>query len=183
MKIDILLTGGARSGKSTYAEEMARRYGGSVLFVATAEAGDEEMRRRIEKHKKSRPAGWDTIEVTRGVGRRIKENIGGASVVIVDCITLLVNNILCQCIDRVGEQFDVKAVEREVITETEELIGCMKNSAANFIVVTNEVGTGIIPDNPMARLYRDLLGRANQMLARHADQVHLMVAGLPLRVK
>lgn len=154
-----------------------------MLFVATAEAGDEEMRRRIKKHKKSRPASWRTLEVTRNVGGQIRQEIGDASVVIVDCITLLVNNILCQCIDRGGEQPDVKAIEREVVAETDELIASMRDTAASFIIVTNEVGTGVIPDNALARLYRDLLGRANQMLARHTDQVYMMVSGLPLKIK
>ena len=154
-----------------------------MLFVATAEIKDEEMRRRIETHKRSRPSSWRTLEVSDHIGSRIKEDIGEAKVVIVDCITLLVNNILCRYTDQAGEQTDIGLIEEEVKLETNELIDCMKDIEADFIVVTNEVGTGLIPVNPMGRLYRDLLGRANQMLARHADQVYLLVAGLPVRLK
>ena len=182
-KINILVTGGARSGKSTYAEELAKKLDGTVLFVATAEAGDEEMKRRIEMHKRLRPDSWRTLEVSRNVGSQIKKDIGRASVVIVDCITLLVNNILCCHIDQAGEMTDIEAIEQEVVFETKDLIDCMTNSQASFIVVTNEVGTGLIPANPMGRLYRDLLGKANQMLARHVGQVYLLVAGLPLQLK
>lgn len=141
------------------------------------------MRRRIEAHKRSRPSSWRTLEVSDHIGSQIKENIGEAGVVIVDCITLLVNNILCRYTDQAGEQIDAGLIEEEVKLETNELIDCMKHTEADFIVVTNEVGTGLIPINPMGRLYRDLLGRANQMLARHADQVYLLVAGLPVRLK
>ena len=151
--------------------------------MATAEAGDEEMRRRIEKHRQSRPDHWRTLEAPRNVGAAISQGIGEASVVIVDCVTLLVNNILCQDIDWEKGEFDAGVIEKEVITEVDALIAVMRDSEAGFIMVTNEVGQGIIPGNAMARLYRDLLGKANQMLAAYADEVYLMVSGLPLKLK
>jgi adenosylcobinamide kinase/adenosylcobinamide-phosphate guanylyltransferase len=175
----ILITGGARSGKSTYAQELARKSSLPVLFVATAEAGDEDMARRIEAHRKSRPAWWQTLEVTSGLGQKITENIGRAGVVIIDCITLLVNNIFQQY----DETSDAGQMEKAVVAEIEALIKCMENSRARFIIVTNEVGLGIVPADRVSRIYRDTLGKANQMLAEHAGEVYLMVAGIPVAVK
>jgi adenosylcobinamide kinase / adenosylcobinamide-phosphate guanylyltransferase len=174
-----LITGGARSGKSRLAQEMAGKADGPVLFVATAEAGDEEMKRRIEAHRRNRPAGWTTLEVTTGIGPAIAANTGRAQTVIIDCITLLVNNVFQQQEGMTDDATLEKAVEAEI----NGLIKCMERSAARFIIVTNEVGLGIVPADEISRLYRDLLGKANQMLAEHADEVILMVAGIPVRVK
>lgn len=157
--------------------------GKPVLFVATAEAGDEEMRQRIEEHQRARPAAWSTLEVTTHVGNQVLQKIGGAQVVIVDCITLLVSNILGQYADQTGEHVDASLVEKEVIGEIGELIECTNRLDASFIMVTNEVGMGLVPANKMGRLYRDLLGKANQLLAKQADEVYLMVAGLPVPIK
>jgi adenosylcobinamide kinase/adenosylcobinamide-phosphate guanylyltransferase len=174
-----LITGGARSGKSRLAQELARKSGSPVLFVATAEAGDEEMKQRIEKHRRVRPSNWATLEVTTHVGSQITRHIGKARIVIIDCITLLVNNIF--------QQFDkhtnASKLEKAVVAEIKELIDSIDRSDARFIIVTNEVGLGIIPADRISRLYRDLLGKANQMLAEHADEVYLMVASIPVAIK
>ncbi len=180
---NILITGGARSGKSRYAQELALRSGKPVLFAATATAGDEEMQRRIEEHRRARPASWSTLEVTTHIGSQISQKIGTAQVVIVDCITLLVSNIMGQHVDQSSEQIDAPLIEEKVNREISELVGCIHRVDASFIMVTNEVGTGLVPASQMGRLYRDLLGRANQLLAQQADEVYLMVAGLPLRLK
>jgi adenosylcobinamide kinase/adenosylcobinamide-phosphate guanylyltransferase len=174
-----LITGGARSGKSRLAQELARKAGGPVLFVATAEAGDEEMKRRIEAHRKNRPTDWTTIEVTIHIGRNITRNIGQAKAVIIDCVTLLINNIFQQ---HQGAKDDL-ILEKAVEAEIKELIKCVERSKARFIIVTNEVGLGIVPGDGVSRLYRDLLGKANQMLADHADEVILIVAGIPITLK
>tara|TARA_B100000315_G_C14474785_1_gene540083 strand:+ start:257 stop:814 length:558 start_codon:yes stop_codon:yes gene_type:complete len=179
----ILITGGARSGKSHFAQELALKSGKSVLFVATAEASDEEMRRRIEEHRRTRPADWSTLEVTTHLGNEISQKVGGAQVVIVDCITLLVSNILGQHTAQTGEPIDASLVEKEVITEITALLEYLNRIDASFIMVTNEVGMGLVPANRMGRLYRDLLGKANQLLAQQADEVYLMVAGLPVKIK
>ncbi len=179
----ILITGGARSGKSHFAQELALRSDKPVLFVATAVASDEEMRQRIEEHKRMRPATWNTLEVTKHVGNEISQNIDEAQVVIVDCITLLVNNIFNRYADQASEQIDASLVEKEVISEIGELVECINRIDASFIIVTNEVGTGLVPANRIGRLYRDLLGKANQLLAQQADEVYLMVAGLSVPIK
>jgi len=178
-----LITGGVRSGKSRFAQELASRSGQPVLFVATAEAGDEEMRQRIEEHRRTRPKSWNTLEATTHIGGQIPERIGQARVVVIDCITLLVSNILGQYAGEDGEGIDASSLERDVLAEIIELIDCIGRLDASFVIVTNEVGTGLVPDNRMGRLYRDLLGRANQLLAEQVDEVYLMVAGLPLLVK
>jgi len=180
---NILITGGARSGKSYFAQELALKSGEPVLFVATAVAGDEEMRQRIEEHRRARPADWSTVEVTTHVGRQIEQKISGAQVVIIDCVTLLVNNIFSQYSDQAGEQIDASLIEREVVSEISELIECIDHVDASFIIVTNEVGMGLVPANRVGRLYRDLLGKANQLLAQRADEIYLMVAGLPVQIK
>lgn len=179
----ILVIGGARSGKSNYAQELALKLPQPVLLVATAEAGDEEMRQRIEEHQKARPAAWRTLEVTAHVGRHILQCLGGARTVIVDCITLLVSNILGKHSDPTGELIDARLIEREVEAEIQELIDCIGQTNTSFIIVTNEVGLGLVPADKMSRLYRDLLGRANQILAQRVDEVYLMAAGLPVKVK
>jgi adenosylcobinamide kinase/adenosylcobinamide-phosphate guanylyltransferase len=173
-----LITGGARSGKSRLAQDMARKASGPVLFVATAEAGDEEMKRRIEAHRKNRPAEWTTREVTTDIGRMIVTSTGQAQTVIVDCITLLVMNVFQR-----HEGADAVTLEKAVEAEINGLIKCIERSSARFIIVTNEVGLGIVPGDEFSRLYRDLLGKANQMLAERADEVILMVSGIPMPLK
>ncbi len=175
----ILVLGGARSGKSTFAQRRAAELGGEqVLFVATAGAGDEEMRQRIEKHRRERPAGWPTLEAPQDVGRAIAAHGGAAKVVLVDCLTLLVSN-------RLGNAEDPFAPDLEVAVaaEVQELAACAGRVAGDLIVVSNEVGLGLVPPYPLGRAYRDLLGLANQALAQKADEVYLLVAGIPLTIK
>jgi len=178
----ILLLGGARSGKSFFAQELAKKKD-RVLFVATAEAGDEDMRQRIEKHKQSRPSAWRTLETTTWVGDHIEAAFDKEALVIIDCITLLVSNIFCRYNETEFASISDEALEKEVMTEIRELQECLVNVSASFIIVSNEVGLGLVPDNRMGRLYRDILGRANQMLAQSADEVYFMAAGIPLRIK
>jgi adenosylcobinamide kinase/adenosylcobinamide-phosphate guanylyltransferase len=177
----ILILGGVRSGKSQLAQDMASRLGGPVLFVATGEAQDEEMRQRIEAHRKARPSSWRTVEAPVGVGPRVREHIGGARIVIVDCLTLLVSNVIGRCGD--PGQLDAGLVSQKVAAEIEELAECIGEVEATFILVSNEVGMGLVPDNRLGRTYRDCLGKANRELAQRADAVHFMVAGIPITVK
>ncbi|MFC1930094.1 bifunctional adenosylcobinamide kinase/adenosylcobinamide-phosphate guanylyltransferase [Chloroflexota bacterium] len=178
-----LITGGVRSGKSSFAQELALKSGQPVLFVATAEAGDEEMRQRIEEHKRARPKSWQTLEARIQTGNQITQRIGEAKTVVIDCITLLVNNIFSEHGGYSDGEIAADLIEKGVMTAIDELVSCVGKVQARFIIVTNEVGLGIVPADRMSRLYRDLLGKANQTLARHADEVYLLVAGLPLRLK
>lgn len=177
----ILLTGGARSGKSQFAQRLAGTLSKSVLFVATAEALDEDMMTRIEGHRKNRPSQWQTLEAPLNIGKQIGQCIGKSHIVIIDCITMLLNNIFNEC--HRGEELNASLIEKKLNSEIKSLLVCIKKVQAIFILVTNEVGLGIVPNNPTARLYRDLLGSTNQKLAREADEVYLLVAGLPVTVK
>jgi adenosylcobinamide kinase/adenosylcobinamide-phosphate guanylyltransferase len=175
----ILVTGGARSGKSDFAQELARDLAHEdVLFVATAEAGDEDMASRIAAHRQARPAAWRTVEAPRKVGDAIRQ-AAPAKVVVVDCLTLLVSNVLLS----LGEDPASEVANRAVHDEVLGLIDVSSTMQTSIIVVTNEVGLGIVPANRLARLYRDLLGRANATLAQQADKVYLLVSGLPLEIK
>ena len=176
----LLVLGGARSGKSAYAQQVAQELGGSrVLFVATAQAWDEEMTQRIAQHRQERPTAWRTLEAPHNVGQTIALELGEATVVLVDCLTLLVSNTIL----RLSESPDPTAAAAAVQAEIAALLQTCQRSAATYIVVSNEVGLGLVPDNPLGRLYRDLLGRANQTLAAQAEAVYFMVAGLPVEVK
>lgn len=183
MGLEILIIGGARSGKSHFAQELARKQAKPVLFVATATASDEEMKQRIEEHKKARPVEWRTLETSFGLAHNILQNIGSIRVVVIDCITLLVNNIFGIHNYRVDEQSDISLIESLLTTEIKELIDCINQKNATFIIVTNEVGLGLVPDNKVGRIYRDLLGKANQMLAERSDKIYMMVAGIPVLIK
>lgn len=174
----IFLLGGARSGKSAYAENWARERGNRVLFVATAQAFDDEMRERIAAHKASRPPSWDTLEAPLNVGAAIAAQGGGYDTVIVDCLTLLASNALLQ----LPEDCTQAQAEAAVLRETDALLDAYRLSPAVWLVISNEVGMGIVPPYRLGRLYRDALGRANQRIAGHADEVLLLVAGLPWRL-
>lgn len=175
----VLILGGARSGKSTFAQALAQEIGGrSVVFVATAEAGDEEMRQRIAQHRRDRPAGWHTLEAQRHVGQAILSRDSGEKAILVDCLTLLVSNRLFEFEDAPAPE-----IEAAVMGEVTDLISCAAQVPGTVIVVSNEVGMGLVPPYPLGRVYRDVLGKANQVLAAAAGRVYLLVAGLPLMLK
>lgn len=176
-----LIIGGARSGKSHFAQELALKSAQPVLFVATAEALDKEMADRIAMHRKTRPTAWRTLEISTHVGNRIRQELGSTGTVVIDCITLLVSNMFGRHSSPSGEITDT--VEKDIMAEIQDIVDCTHETKASFIIVTNEVGLGLVPDNTLGRLYRDLLGKANQRLAQEADRVYLMVSGLPLLIK
>ena len=174
----ILILGGARSGKSSYAERLARERGGEVLFVATATAGDEEMAARIAAHRAARPASWRTLEAPTDVAARVAGANDPAPTIVLDCLTLLVSNLLLAH-EAAGETTVARAVEAEI----DALLVQVDLGAAAWIVVSNEVGMGLVPPYPLGRAYRDLLGRVNARIAARADRAYLLVAGLPLNLK
>jgi adenosylcobinamide kinase/adenosylcobinamide-phosphate guanylyltransferase len=171
------ILGGARAGKSRYAQELAARLRKRVLFVATCEPLDEEMNARIRAHQRSRPRNWETLEVPTDVAKAMRGKIGAAEVVIIDCLTLLVSNLMGT------EDMNAETLEKKVTAELEELLTFVRTTNAHFIIVSNEVGLGLVPPYRAGRVYRDALGMANQMLARNADEVYFMVAGIPIPLK
>ena len=174
-----LVLGGARSGKSSYAQQLATERGQAVVYVATAEAGDGEMAARIAAHRAERPAHWQTIEAPHAVGAAIQSDAGEADVILVDCLTLLANNVIVP----LPESVTAHEAEAALNAEIEAVLNTYAASRAEWIIVSNEVGLGLVPPYPLGRVYRDALGRANQRLATAADDVVFMVAGLPLKVK
>ena len=184
----ILIIGGARSGKSSYAEELARQCGERVLYVATARVGDAEMEARIAAHRQARPASWRTCEAARDVGHAIRDALSmhSADVVLLDCVTLLVSNVLlgdAWLSEDDYESVDEVAAAERVEHELDELVLAYRDGTVSWVVVSDEVGWGLVPPYPVGRVYRDILGRANQRLASVADRVYLMVAGLPVDIK
>ena len=168
----IFITGGCRSGKSRYALQYANQHYSGKLFLATCEALDEEMARRIESHKKVRGPEWQTIEEPLEIVKKIKEFGMDGGVILIDCLTLWLYNLL------VKWDNDLK-----IIDETENLTDIIKQSPASFILVSNEVGMGIVPADPLSRRYRDLLGTMNQRIAEALDTVIFMVSGIPIFLK
>ncbi len=174
-----LILGGARSGKSAHAQKIAAERGNTVLYVATAEAGDEEMAARIAAHRAERPAHWQSLEAATRVGAAIQIWKGEAEVILVDCLTLLASNVIVP----LPEPVAAEAAEAALNAEVDDLLAAYATSDAEWIVISNEVGLGLVPPYPLGRVYRDALGRANQRLAAAADEVRFIVAGLPMRLK
>lgn len=176
----VLILGGARSGKSRYAMQLAREWAGDgqVVYLATAEAGDEEMAERIRRHQRDRPEGWRTAEAPRDVVSTVAEVGTEAAVIIVDCITLWVSNLLLV-------EGDPAAGDREdtILAEVQALAQTATDACASVILVSNEVGLGVVPPTVLGRVFRDVCGRAHQLLAQAADEAYMMWAGLPQRIK
>jgi adenosylcobinamide kinase/adenosylcobinamide-phosphate guanylyltransferase len=167
----ILIIGGARSGKSRYAEQRALEMGDRPLYLATAEAKDEEMARRIAQHQKRRGTQWRTIEEPLELAEALLAQRGKIDCALVDCLTLWISNLL------------IRHDEKYASEKVEELIEKLPQSDFHLVFVTNEVGWGIVPDNPLARKFRDLAGWTNQQMANAVNEVILMVAGMPMILK
>lgn len=189
------ITGGARSGKSAYAEQLAAALDRPVVYVATAEAGDPEMEERIARHRWRRPASWTTVEEPRAVADLL-ERIGQQDgTILIDCLTLLITNLIYQdwplqpAGDSTGERPVVlpptvtEQIEDRVMAEVRRLAEAACSSRAQVILVSNEVGLGLVPASPEARLFRDLAGWANQAMAARADRALMLVSGLAFDLK
>ncbi len=168
----ILISGGARSGKSRLAEELACKLGEPLLYVATAHAGDAEMAARIARHQERRGAAWQTVEEPYALLSVIGGHDGWFKAVLVDCITLWLTNLLLS-----GNSNEI------VLDRVRELTAAAESLQSPLILVSNEVGMGIVPENALARRFRDLAGEANEILAAAAAEVYVMFSGLPLKIK
>lgn len=166
----IFVTGGARSGKSSFAMAEASRINGKKAYIATAEALDEEMRQRIENHKRQRSDEWVTYEEPIKIADVIKKIEGKYSVIVIDCLTLWLSNIMHAGLN--------------IKTEIEYLISSLLTlHLSSMYIVSNEVGMGIVPENEMARRFRDMAGVLNQKMAEVSDKVYMVVAGIPIKIK
>lgn len=174
----VLVTGGCRSGKSAYAQCLAESLPPTRLFVATCPVTDDEIRRRIEQHRLARQdRGWETIEEQCDLARILRCN-GQHQVLLVDCVTLWINNLMYHA-EREGRPL----TEADVVEQCRQVLDAAAACAGTVIFVTNEVGLGVVPENARARHYRDLIGRANQVLAARADTVALLCCGIALHLK
>jgi adenosylcobinamide kinase/adenosylcobinamide-phosphate guanylyltransferase len=169
----ILITGGARSGKSRLAEKIAKECGAPLCYVATAAAGDPEMAARIQLHQERRGNNWQCIEEPTAITDALVHHDGHFQAFLVDCVTLWLSNLLLA----------PQGGGDSALTEVERLIGVLPTLVTPVILVTNEVGMGIVPDNPLGRSFRDLAGEANELLAAASDEVYVTFAGLPLKLK
>ena len=175
------MLGGARSGKSFFAQKLAEESGKSVTFIATAQALDDEMSARIRKHRDERHTDWNTLEIPAGIAAYLRENPTKTNLYLLDCITLLVTNLIMQCTkdDIADEKQSTLTIENEI----SELLVYIREHEQDWIIISNEVGQGLVPPYQMGRVYRDLLGRANQRIASVADEVYWLVAGIPVPIQ
>jgi len=175
----IFITGGARSGKSSFAEKVAAKTSKEVAYIAAGQPLDEEMAHRIKKHREKRINTWETYEEPIEV-RELVSRLGlEKEVILIDCLTLLTSNLLLRKEDKVEDS----KWQGEILVEIEKLAEVSYKVSAQVIIVSNEVGMGLVPDNPLGRVYRDILGRANSIIADKADEVFIMVSGIPLKIK
>ncbi len=164
----IFILGGARSGKSSFALKLAQKSGKKVTFIATATPIDSEMKERIKNHKKVRPRGWKTIEVKNNLDKKIEQEEN--KMILIDCLTIYISYLM-------------DLPETRILEHTKKIIKVIKKSRSDIIVVSNEVGCGIHPENKLGRDYRDILGKVNQIFAWSADEFYIMFANVPINIK
>lgn len=172
MKKFIFILGGARSGKSKYAVKLAKKLKGQVAFIATTTSPDGEMKKRIKLHKISRPRHWKLIEEGKDISKVLSTLNNKYRIVLIDCLGLLISNLLANNLE-----------DKEIEVKIAGLIRAVLKTNLTTILVSNEVGSGIVPENAIARRFRDLLGLSNQMMAEKADEVILMQSGIPVKIK
>lgn len=180
----ILTLGGSRSGKSVFAESLCSKLGDSIAYIATGEPFDEEMRERIRKHRQQRPSAWRTIEAYRDLSG-IDEELDGMDAVMLDSITVYVNNMMYH------SKVDVETASREalwdleryILKDLEDFVRKMDSKGLSLVIVSDEIGMGIIPENKLSRIYRDMVGTVNQRIAALCDEVYLVVSGIAIPIK
>lgn len=182
----VLVTGGARSGKSLYAEELCKRSKTSVAYIATAETRDTEMQDRVRKHREKRPSDWTTHECWRKISPFLPDIIRTDKTILLDCLTMLVSNLMFiqPYIDyETADMDEVNRREEEIGREIDSILSIVASSGSTLIIVSNELGMGIVPQNRLSRLYRDIVGRMNQKISARADEVYFLVSGIAMRIK
>ena len=173
----IFITGGTRSGKSVFAEKVALEYGTPLGYLATAQPLDNEMDQRIHLHRQRRGNAWQTIEEPLLLEETLRRLDGRFNAILVDCVTLWLTNMLLRH-ETMGQ-----GIESRILNEVERLATALPTLATPLILVSNEVGMGIVPEHRLGRLFRDIAGQANQILAATADEAWLVASGIPLRLK
>ncbi|EKM0527942.1 bifunctional adenosylcobinamide kinase/adenosylcobinamide-phosphate guanylyltransferase [Cronobacter turicensis] len=178
----ILITGGARCGKSRHAQQLAEQAGARVLYIATSQVMDDEMAQRVAHHQASRPAHWRTLETWRDLPQAIDD--APEQVVLIECVTTWITNLLfAKAGETPEETWDYAALEAYIVQHVTALTDACARSHAQVIIVTNEVGMGIVPENRLARHFRDIAGRVNQQLAQAASELWLVISGTGVKIK
>lgn len=180
-----MVTGGARSGKSSFSEALCKSKSEQVAYIATSIAFDDGMKDRIKKHRDSRPKHWKTYEVYRDIYNIIDDIKNKRDTVLLDCVTLLVNNLMFDFDidwDKVSRE-EIDDIESYINEQVVKLIDSIRNTDLYFVFVTNELGMGIVPENRLSRIYRDIAGRVNQKIATLSDEVYLVVSSIPVKIK
>ena len=177
------ILGGARSGKSALAEERAREFGVHVIYCATAEILDDEMQDRVMRHRSRRPQTWRTVEAPCRAAQTLEKALAAkpADCILFDCLSILTSNLLLKLDENIGEAEAFSILQDEELNALFDLI--KTHPETHWLMVSNEVGMGVVPAYKLGRTYRDLLGRANQAVASHAGEVIFMIAGIPVQIK
>ena len=181
----ILVTGGARSGKSNFAESLCIKQNNRTAYIATSIPFDDEMKNRVKKHQESRPQEWKTYEIYKDIYSIVEELDNNHDTVIMDCVTLMVNNLMFTYgieVDKATSQ-ELNELEEYIKEQIKKLMEAIKKTNLYFVIVSNEVGMGIVPENKLSRIYADFVGRANQLIAKYSDEVYFVVSGIPMKVK
>ena len=181
----ILVTGGARSGKSNFAEKLCFDRNNNTAYIATSIPFDDEMKDRVKKHQESRPKEWKTYEIYKDIYSIVEELDKTHDTVIMDCVTLMVNNLMFTYGIEVDEATskELNELENYIKDQITKLLEAVKQTNLYFVIVTNEVGMGIVPENKLSRIYGDFVGRANQLISKYSDEVYFVVSGIPMKVK
>lgn len=181
----ILVTGGARSGKSSFAEQLVAELGQEIAYIATARPFDAEMEDRIAKHRLQRPSSWQTFETPTEPSQVVTAQGNRVEALLLDCMTVLITNrILTHSVDWDQPNISqLNEIEADILGEINALLSAAADCQADLVAVTNEVGYGIVPVSPLSRFFRDCAGRVNQRMAAAADEVYLVVSGIPVQIK
>lgn len=181
----IMVTGGARSGKSSFAEQLCIDRNNNTAYIATSIPFDDEMKDRVKKHKESRPQSWNTYEIYKDIYSIIQNLDKDYNTVILDCITLLVNNLMFTYdIDIDNSNADqINQLEFYIKDQMNKLTNEIKKTNLYFVIVTNELGLGVVPNNKLSRIYSDIVGRINQQISKESDEVYFVVSGIPMKIK
>ena len=175
----VLVTGGARSGKSSFAEKYIKEHGHAIAYIATAQILDEEMQQRINEHQKRRSSDWHTAEAPFEAENAINA-CQKYDAILFDCLTVYMSNIICL---PQMEKLEANKIEDEILSAVKKLAEAAAAHKGITVFVTNEVGSGIVPENKLARQYRDIAGKCNQYMAQNADEVYFVVSGIPIKIK
>lgn len=181
----ILVTGGARSGKSHFAESLCKNQNNATAYIATSVPFDEEFKARVKKHQQMRPSHWKTYEIYEDVFKSIPEIANEHKTVILDCVTLMVNNLMF----KEGLDYDemspeeVDTLEAKIKEQFTKLLETVKKTDLYFVIVTNEIGLSPVAGNKLTRIYTDIIGRMNQLIATYSDEVYFVISGIPMKIK